>query len=209
MADTLATVRQHADTGNSGLLDQLNATTTDSRGSSLTAVGHRAAAAGAIRDLEARKERLEAELSAQSAEFRAQTQSVTLEAVQAALPETRRCSSSPCSAPSIRGRAQRRRLRAAALRRVRVRRHVRPRGSISDRRSRSSKRHALRKALRDPRGADVGARGPRVDALVMRAAAPAWRRRGSLISPDGDLNLVPFEALVDEARPAISYGGTR
>ena len=47
----------------------------------------RTSASSAIKDLEARKERLEAELSDHSAELRAQMQPVTLEAVQAAMPD--------------------------------------------------------------------------------------------------------------------------
>src|SRR5262249_15017427 len=71
---------------------------------------------------------------------------------------------------------------------------------------------ALREALRDPRRADVTVRARAVDALVMRPLRGAFGELSRLIvSPDGELNLVPFEALIDEhgrdliERHAISY----
>ena len=58
---------------------------------------------------------------------------------------------------------------------------------------------ALRNALRDPANGDVKARARAVDESVMR---PLRGLLGGatrlLVSPDGDLNLVPFEAMVDE-----------
>jgi CHAT domain-containing protein len=70
----------------------------------------------------------------------------------------------------------------------------------------------MRKALRDPRRADVAERARAVDERVMR---PMRASLGGvvrlIISPDGDLNLVPFEALVNESgrylieRYAMSY----
>ena len=70
----------------------------------------------------------------------------------------------------------------------------------------------LRKALRDPRRADVKERARAVDERVMR---PLRASLGGvvrlIVSPDGELNLVPFEALVDESgrylieRYAMSY----
>jgi hypothetical protein len=89
MADTFAAVRQRvADPGDRALLDQLNTTMTQLARLTLKPLE----GAGlderrkSIAELEARKERLEADLSEHSAELRARIQPVTLEAVQAALP---------------------------------------------------------------------------------------------------------------------------
>jgi len=71
---------------------------------------------------------------------------------------------------------------------------------------------ALRLAIRDPQRDDVNARARALDQAVLQ---PLREMTGDatrlLISPDGSLNLVPFEALVDEhgrylvERYAISY----
>ncbi len=71
---------------------------------------------------------------------------------------------------------------------------------------------SLREALRDPKQRDVATRARAVAEQVFQPLRPylggAIRL---LISPDGDLNLVPFEALVDEdgsylvERYAMSY----
>jgi CHAT domain-containing protein len=70
----------------------------------------------------------------------------------------------------------------------------------------------LRRALRDPTRQDVVALSRRLDALVMQPVrGVVASRQRLLISPDGALNLVPFEALRDEQdrygveRYAISY----
>jgi CHAT domain-containing protein len=70
----------------------------------------------------------------------------------------------------------------------------------------------LRQALRDPKRTDVKARARAVYERVMRPLRSTFGEADRLIiSPDGDLNLVPFEALVDDngryliERHAMSY----
>lgn len=58
----------------------------------------------------------------------------------------------------------------------------------------------LRTALRDPKRSDVRGLARALDALVMRPVrAMVGEASHLLISPDGELNLIPFEALVDES----------
>jgi CHAT domain-containing protein/tetratricopeptide (TPR) repeat protein len=58
---------------------------------------------------------------------------------------------------------------------------------------------ALRKALRDPESRNIKELSRRVDEQIMRPVrALAGNSRHLLIAPDGQLDLIPFEALVDE-----------
>ncbi|HZF40874.1 MAG TPA: tetratricopeptide repeat protein, partial [Blastocatellia bacterium] len=88
MADTIATLRRHASPEDQKLFDQL----ADARAQlAALALGGSGAATPdtyqkRLKPLEEKVDELEAELSVRRAEFRAQTQPVTLAAVQAALP---------------------------------------------------------------------------------------------------------------------------
>ena len=220
MTDTLGTLRQRV--GNADdrdLLDQLR--NTRERLAQLALNGPketpREEHLSAVTALEDRKEKLEAAISERSAEFRAQSQPVTIEAVQAALPG------------------------GSALVELAVFRHFDPRSATSS--DAYGKPHyaayvlgreaaprgtdlgpaeeidgaidAFRLALRDPKRADVTQLARAVDEKVM---APIRAMLGGatrlLISPDGELNLIPFEALRDEQgrylveRYAISYLST-
>jgi CHAT domain-containing protein len=58
---------------------------------------------------------------------------------------------------------------------------------------------ALRKSLRDPQSRDIKQEARAVDEKIMRPVrALAGDARHLLIAPDGQLDLIPFEALVDE-----------
>ena len=198
MCDSVGTLRNRADKQDEALFGQLF----DAR-SRLARVTFRGPGAdvGAYRSelkvVEGDVDRLEAELSIRSDKFRAQSQPITLEAVQSAIPDgvalvefVRSHPNNPKSTSKVspryfayllaaRGPAQWVDLGEA---------------SIID-----SDVKAWRHALSDPDRADVNKLARLVDEKVMRPVrnllGPA---RHLLISPDGPLNLVPFAALVDE-----------
>lgn len=154
-----------------------------------------------VAEIESRKERLEATLSERSAEFRAGVRPVTVEAVQAAIPADAVLIEFAVFRPfdpeaernaEAYGRAH----YAAYL----VSKHGAPigvdLGAVEDI---DPLVIAMRKALRDPVNTDVKARARALDERIMRPLrALLTGATRLLISPDGGLNLVPFEALVDE-----------
>ena len=185
MTDTFAAVRQRlADAGDQALLDQLNADhgATGAAGVERCRATERAGGAPARDQGAARrsKEQLEAELSEHSAEFRAQMQPVTLEAVQAAIPDDAALVEFAVFRP-FDPRAERNAdaYGAAALRRVRrapARGAARPRSRPG--RSRSTRRSTrCAQALRDPTRTDVQQRARARRRAGDAAAARVARRR--------------------------------
>ena len=203
MSDSMAGLRRRYEPQDRALLDQLNQTGSQLARLVLNGPGkvpieeHQAR----VKELEGQKEKLEAEISQHSAEFRAGTQTVTLEAVQAAIPEN------------------------AALAEFAVYRPFNPKAR-NDSDDYGAPRYAvfvisragavkekdlgdaaaidravteLRLALRDPARRDVQTLARLVDEKVLRPLrALVGDATHLLISPDGSLNLVPFEALLDE-----------
>ena len=203
MTDAFSAVRRRVDDGGGrSLLDQLNSTTTRLARLALNAADDGAAdqRQRAIGELEAEKERLEVALGAYSGELRAQIQPVTLEAVQSALPEdaallefaifrpfdpTIETNADAYGPPHY----------AAYV----VRKHAAPRGVDLGPASAIDQAVArLRQALRDRTRTDVNAHARAVYDVLLRPLRTAYGDASRLlISPDGALNLVPFEALVD------------
>ena len=200
MTDTFAAVRQRvADPNDQSLLDQLRTTT--AKLARLALSPSDGARQNPIEEVEAQKERLEAALSMRNADFRAQLQPVTLEAVQAAMPEksalvefavfrpfypTAERNAEAYGPPHY----------AAYV----VRKHGAPIGhDLGDARAIDEMVDVLRQALRDPARTDLPMRARDLDEQVMRPLrASLGDATRLLISPDGLLNLVPFEAFVDE-----------
>jgi CHAT domain-containing protein len=203
MTDTFASVRRRLGSAEEQkLLDDLAAATKElarvalSDPKSMSPSEHLAA----IQRLERQREALESALSERSAEFRAQAAPVTLDAVRSALrdddaliefavyrpfdPKAESNSTAYGAARYVAYVVTRRDTRGVDLG---------PASTVDEAVG------AFRQALGDPRRTDVSRLARQVDAAVMQ---PVRERAGSprrlLMSPDGALNLLPFEALRDE-----------
>lgn len=203
MTDMYAAARQRAtDPSERALLDQLNTTTAQLARFALSppdgtdAEGRQAQ----IKELDGQKERLEGEIGARDAEFRAQTQPATLEAVQAAIPEDAALLEFVVFRPFDSKAEQYDDAYGPPRYAVYIiRRNAPPRGlDLGPAQTINETIAALREALRDPMRRDLPRRARALEQQVvgpLRQAIGDARRL--LISPDGDLNLVPFDALVD------------
>ena len=204
MTDTFAAARMRTgDARDRDLLARTEATTAKLARVALSAPdpSHVSERQAAIADLEAEKERLEAELSERRGDFRVQSQAVTIDAVQAAIPPDAALVEFALFHP-FDPRAERNAEAygpphyAAYVLRTQAPPHgvdLGPAAPID------AAVTALREALRDPRRADVKDRARAVDELVMRPVRVLFGDAARLLlSPDGELSLVPFEALVDE-----------
>lgn len=210
-SDNIATVRAHASPDDRALFDRLSAAR--SRLAMVTLRGPAGTGAAyqfQLTRLRDEVDRLESTIGARSAAFRALSRPVTLEAVQSEIPQgavlveftlyrDRGATAGPPPAPHYaayllpdRGEAQWVDLGDAAA----IDRAV----------------AVWRRALADPNRHDVRSRARALDAIVMQPVrALIGDARHLLISPDGQLNLIPFAALADEQnrylleRYTISY----
>jgi CHAT domain-containing protein len=215
MIDTIATLRRHATPQDQALLDQLADARSQLAECALKGLGATTpeTSTAQLKHLEEKVEKLEAKLSARSAEFRAQAQPVTLAAVQAALPADTILVEFAVYTPW--GPRTEKSMAPRYLAYV-LSAQGRPKwvdlGATApiDRAA-----NAWRRALRNRR-TDVTRLGRAVDEKVMRPVRSLLGERLGvtrrvLIAPDGLLNLIPFAALVDEKnqylveRFAISY----
>jgi CHAT domain-containing protein/Tfp pilus assembly protein PilF len=211
MADTIAALRRHAAPEDQRLFDQLTAAL-----SQLAALTFREPAAAnldtyrkRLEPLEEKIESLQSELSARSAEFRKQTQPVTLSAVQAALPADRILIEFVIYTPREprTGKNKPPRYLSYLLAAQGEPRWVDLGPAEPIDRAIEEWREAL-----SNRRPDVKYLGRKVDERVMRPVrALLGDTSRLLIAPDGSLNLIPFAALVDEhdhylvERYSISY----
>ena len=217
MVDTRAGVRDRLGSAHDQeLLDRLSTTTTQLARVALNDPSD-AESPGRLQrisELEAQKEKLESELSEDSAEFRVESQPVTLAAVQALLPRDTALLEFAVYRP-FDPRADRNADAYGAPHYVAylLERDGPPHGAdLGLAQEIDTLVDRLRASLRDPARDDVTVNARAVDARVLQPVRVLLGNATRLlISPDGELNLIPFEALRDERgryaieRYTISY----
>jgi len=167
-----------------------------------------------ISELELKKEKLEAQMSERNAEFRMRTQPVTIESVRAAIPADGALVEFKVFRPfdpksSRNSEAYGPPHYAAYI----FNREAAPRGLDLGPVERIDRGiDAFRQALRDPASTDVKTLARALDRQILEPIRPLLGSASRLLlSPDGRLNLIPFEALVDDdsrfavERYAITY----
>ena len=154
----------------------------------------------ALSELEGRKERLEAELSAHDAEFRTQTQPVTLAAVQALIPAQAALIEYVTYRPLDPRIDGERAYGAPHYAAYVIRGSGPPRGvDLGPASPIDEAIERLREALRDPKRSDVTTHARAVAARIFWPVRPYLGDAARLlVSPAGALNVVPFESLVDD-----------
>ena len=212
----LGALRERMDPDDRKLLEELGENNTRLAGLALSGMGKipEGEYRKQLASFEERSERLETAISARSSAFRAQSQPVTLEAVRAAIPQDAALVEfgsfrpfDPHGNESSDAYGPRRYVVYVLRRQGEVRwtdlGEVTP---VDDAIT------ALREALRDNKRTDVKNLARALDDRVMRPVrALTGDATQLLISPEGELNLIPFEALVDEhdryllERYSISY----
>ncbi len=203
MSESFASLRRRSNAEEQSLIEQFNKTTAElarlvlNGPQTLTYQEHQKK----ILELEEEKERLERNISRRSAEFRAYLQVVTLSAIQAAIPANAALIEFAIYRP-FDPKAESNSEAYKAPRYVAY--VIRQRQGVGwcdlgDAKAIDDAIEGWRRALRDPKRSDVRQLSRAVDEKVMRPVrALIGNTTQLLLSPDGALNLIPFEALLDE-----------
>ncbi len=203
LTDSLATLRRRAAPTEQALLSELQ--DANAQLARLVLGGPRrttpAEHQSQIKQLEEQAEQLEAEVSRRSDQFRAQSQPITLESVQTAIPADAALLEFAVYRPFNAHYAKPGEAFGAPRYVAYVLRQL---GEVQwaelgEQQAIDEAVAALRQALGDPRRTDVKRLARNVDEQVMRPLrALLGVTRRVLLAPDGALNLLPFAALVDE-----------
>ena len=203
LSESFASLRMRFSAADRALLDQLNGVTArlamlvlnEPQGTS--PVEHQKQIASLVE----RREKLEGEVSDRSAGFYEKRQPITLAAVQSAIPEQAALIEFAVYRPFNAKASNERNAYGEPRYVVYV---IRRQGEVrwkdlGETKAIDSTLNAFRKALRDPRTRATRALSRSLDEKVMRPVrALVGDASQLLVSPDGELNLIPFEALVDE-----------
>ena len=203
MANSLAALRGRSGKAEQGLFDKMNEVTSQLtqlvlNGPMNTSVAEHQ---NKVKALEKQRETLEADISRLSAGFYSKAEPVTVSAVQAAIPEEAALIEFAVYQPFDPKAPDNQKAYGDPHYIAYVLRHT---GEVQwaelgDAKKIEDAIGALRRAVRSPTRTDVRNLARAVDEKVMRPArALLGDSKRLLISPDGDLNLIPFEALVDE-----------
>ena len=203
MSQSFASLRQRSTPEERALIEQYNETTSHLARLVLNGPQTRSLEEHQkqISELEREKERLEAQISRRSAQFRAASQPVTRSAVQATIPINAAlvefavyCPFNPNSKRATEAYKEPRYVAYVLRRSGEVRWH-----DLGDAKAINQTIGSLRQALRDPLRHESRELARVVDEKVMQPVrALVGDATQLLVSPDGELNLIPFEALVDE-----------
>jgi CHAT domain-containing protein len=216
IAGNMEALRERMTADDRALLDRLQATTVQLATLSLNGPGRTPLDAyqQQLKSMEQQREQLESEIGSRSGEFHAQSQPVTVAAVQRAIPDDAALIEFAVYQPFDPKALTERTAYGAPHYVAYVLRHH---GEVRWRELGPAKAIddavvALRQALRDPHGANPRPLSRALDDKVLRPLRPLVRdARRLLISPDGGLNRIPFEVLIDERgrfavqRQAITY----
>jgi CHAT domain-containing protein/Tfp pilus assembly protein PilF len=203
MSDQIGALRRHLKPEDRALLEQLSTASAELATLVLKGPGQQSPTEyqDRLAKLNAQVNDLQAQVSARSAEFRAQSQPVTLERVQAALPKGAALVEFALYRPfNLKGKSRAERF--GAPRYVAYVLHNAQPPTWVELGAAAPIDQAIaewRKALAEPRRTDVQQLARALDERIMR---PVRRLLGDtrqvFLSPDSTLNLIPFGALVDE-----------
>jgi CHAT domain-containing protein len=202
LSDGLASLRRRFSAEDQALLDRLNGVTSALARLALNAPQGISLAEHQkkIKLLEEQRETLESEVNRRSAGYYVQSQPTTLAAIQSAIPDNAALIEIAVYRPTD---AKANHAEAADQSRY-IAYVIRNRGEVQWRELGTAPQidkaiDELRKALRDPRRRDVQQLARTLDKKIMQPLRPLLGDATQLlISPDGALNLIPFEILVDE-----------
>ena len=203
MADTLSAMRRRLSAADRSLFDEWNAAT--SRLARVVLNGPQRLSPAEhnkrVKAMEEERENLEAEIGRRSGGFFPRTQTLTLAAVQAAIPSRAALVEFAVYRPFDPQAGNSKSAYGAPRYAAYV---VRAQGEVGWRDIGQAKEideaiSSLRGALRDPKKSDVKEIARALDAKVMLPIRPLLGDATQLLlSPDGELNLIPFAALIDE-----------